>query len=883
VAVGTVDWPLVGRDREVRELERVARHRSIVVSGAVGVGKSRLVTHVVDRLARAGATTIHVRVTRSSATVPFGPFAPWVPELGPDPRDRLHVLQAIARSLTAGEGPVVIAVDDAHLLDEGSAALLLHLVTGGSGRVVATVRSAEPCPDAVVALWKEGLADLIELAPLTETDTLELAARVLGGLLAGTTRTKLWALTGGAPLYLREVLRAALDQGVLTGSATGWRWDGDLDSSARLRQLTNDNLGRAEPDERRALELVAIGEPLPLEVIQELGLLRALERAQRKGLVSVGTGDDRATVRMAHPLYGELMRADVPSLATRGHLASLADAALRVGLQERDPLRVASWWLESGAAATASAASDLLPDVYLAAAHRALALTDWALAERLGRAAEAAGAGAQAALVRAAALVQLGGWGEADAALAGLSTGSLDGPLVAEYTRFRARNLILVEGDQAAGHDLLIGAAARLRGPARARVLVEAAYTAAFACDPADALRLAGEALDAAGPGIALRAQALAVAALAWTLDGHSTLALQATQAAVPHVAAVVAHDRFPGNAVIVLLPARCLSLALQGRLDEAAAAADAALSAGAGDDPDGSFRWVALSVRGRIALLQGRPALARQCALEALEAAGSGPASQWQAAIALAGAAQQGSTENRQPCADGVGAGPQVPLYALELTVACGWDAAARGELVTARSTIAGAAAEAARHGVRLFELFALLDLTRLGAGALAAPRLAALRSVVEGSLALAAADYAQAAATNDGDGLDEVSVRFEAMGALLVAAEAAAAASIAHSDAGRPPQHNRSRARSLQLAARCEGSRTPGLRLHDVDPLLAALTRREREVLQLAAQGLSNREIAARLYVSMRTVNAHLNHVYRKLGVDDRSELAAFAPPSR
>jgi DNA-binding CsgD family transcriptional regulator len=57
---------------------------------------------------------------------------------------------------------------------------------------------------------------------------------------------------------------------------------------------------------------------------------------------------------------------------------------------------------------------------------------------------------------------------------------------------------------------------------------------------------------------------------------------------------------------------------------------------------------------------------------------------------------------------------------------------------------------------------------------------------------------------------------------------------------------------------------------------PVLATLTDREREVLELAARGLANREIASRLYVSIRTVHTHLYRAYAKLGVSDREQLA-------
>lgn len=81
--------------------------------------------------------------------------------------DQLRLVQRAGASLVAGHGQawVVIGVDDAHLLDRVSALLVQQMVIRQQAAVVVTVRTGEPAPDAVTALWKDGLLDRLELRP----------------------------------------------------------------------------------------------------------------------------------------------------------------------------------------------------------------------------------------------------------------------------------------------------------------------------------------------------------------------------------------------------------------------------------------------------------------------------------------------------------------------------------------------------------------------------------------------------------------------------------------------------------------------------------------------------------------------------------------------
>ncbi|MCU1380655.1 MAG: hypothetical protein JWN29_3638, partial [Acidimicrobiales bacterium] len=82
-------------------------------------------------------------------------------------------------------------------------------------------------------------------------------------------------------------------------------------------------------------------------------------------------------------------------------------------------------------------------------------------------------------------------------------------------------------------------------------------------------------------------------------------------------------------------------------------------------------------------------------------------------------------------------------------------------------------------------------------------------------------------------------------------------------------------SRRRCRALLAGCEGASTPAVRERASD---VALTARERDVAELAARGLADKEIAADLRISLRTVTTHLANVYAKLGAGGRRDLAGL-----
>lgn len=151
--------------------------------------------------------------------------------------------------------------------------------------------------------------------------------------------------------------------------------------------------------------------------------------------------------------------------------------------------------------------------------------------------------------------------------------------------------------------------------------------------------------------------------------------------------------------------------------------------------------------------------------------------------------------------------------------------------------------------------------------------PPLAALREECDGRLAAAYIDDAAARAAGDAVAVLACADEFEAIGAFRHASECAAAAADIFVHAGRQDSARRAAARSRELHGRCQGGLPPEVRGLAPDGL--SLTERERQLVELAAQGLSNAEIADQFVLSVRTVESHLYRAMQKLGVKDRRDL--------
>lgn len=841
--------PLIGRAAELEAIEAALYGvadggRAVLVSGTQGVGKTRILRTVAERARAAGRTVEFVAATRAGASIPFGPLSHLTSKDG-----------RLAARLTGGEPKkdVLVAVDDAHLLDEASAAFVHHLVLHDVAAVVLTISlgKGHRVPDAIVALWKDELATCIDLKPLPDDATDQLLDHALPGHIAGLTRMRLRTLTGGNPLYLRELLIAGAESGALRWEEGLWCWSGPLRAAWRISELVGDHLDTGGPAARALLELVACGEPLPLTLLDHDA--DGLIAAETAGLVEVVMDGRRAMVRLSQPLYGEVLRAGLGQARARAvHRVLARRMAGRPLRRDDDVLRMASWQVAAG--------DDTEAPVLERAARLAVARHDPELAERLARRA-ADTRSPNGVLLLADILCELGRPEESASLLAAGPPAGLAAPQRARWLAVEAKTVFFGTG----------------RPAAAARALAQARSTAPHAAMGLEALRAGmllyqgriDDALAVALPvsrgavPAAARVRATTFAVLAYTLRG------QAGQATL--LAGEAARDD------PYLEMARTVALLFGGRLTEAGQAAEHGYL-GALTTANNTLVAAWATVRGLVARTRGDLPVAVSSLREAVS--GTRPhdpdglhrvqLSLLAGALAMTGDSEAAEWMRR---AD-EWAGPAFELYVPLIELDRAW-AATVSDPSRASALARRAAAVAGRTGQLAVEAVALHGAARFGAAREVRVRLRELAEGTGNPLIDLFAQHAAALAQADGKRLEAIADAFDDMGAPLPAAEALVAAANAYRSAGDPSRAAKALEHARACQRGCPNASTPGL---SADVAADVLTPRERDIATLAARPMTSSDIAQRLHISTRTVNNHLGRVYAKLGIAGREELSGL-----
>ncbi len=859
------DWPIVARATELRTASEALCEESafqgVVLIGAAGVGKTTLARELARALQSTGHTARFVLGTQAGKAVPLGAFHRILQMT--DAREPSAMLGAAHLAL-ARLDRLVLVVDDAQHLDPISALLVQQLACSDGAKLVVTVRSGETVPDPVTAMWKERFLARLDISPFTRAQTEELLHAALDGEVDEQFVDRMHRLAAGSPLVLRSMVETALADGVLCRDGDRWRLRGTLRVGPELGDLVAARLDVLAEDELEAVEIVSTAEVLDLAVLRALCDPDTITRAERRGVIAVVADGSHVLAQPAHPILGEVVRqrCGVPrSRQLNTKLAQHLSALVRSGRSDvRTRIQLARFISRSDVPPDLDAITD--------AAASAITMSNLSLGEELARFAVDHGAGVPALILLADAVSWQGRGEEAEAVLAAVPPDGTDDLTIVRWGCLRAANLFFGCGRTEAARAALATVRDRVESESMLRLVTAMEVSFAyFAADLTTAIALGSEALATEMIPMATVWTSMATAG-ALALSGRFA---QVGDAAEIGVRAAEGCESGPQRYSIAL--AEVLAFTASGELAAAHEVCDrySAMTAGV---PQAEAIVAALT--GRVELARGRTDAACDALTRSLWTMSQSLPPGWVMLVAAWLTQAEGARANVGGAMAALARaedanGPQVAVFLPELELARGWCRAAMGETTAARQHAVRAAQTARTGGMNASEMAALHTAVRFGDRTQRA-RLRELGTTLDTPMAAAIVAHSRGLADHDAALLDDAAEQFSQIGALAQAADAAAHAAGEHARAGSRIKELESATRAHWLASQCR-LHTPATRLIEA-PL--PITDREREIAHLVADGLTNREIADRLGVSVRTIDGHLYRIFAKLRIEDRDQLA-------
>nr|WP_258805304.1 LuxR family transcriptional regulator [Pseudarthrobacter sp. NS4] len=842
-----------------------------------GIGKSSLTEALAERLT-GELNILQIHGSSALAAVPFGVLTPYTGDLTAEesvsPVAVLRSMWTYFETLREGSSSsqVLLLVDDAHYLDEASAGVIADLISAGWATVVAAARPRPGLPQPLDQLWYDGLAERVDLRPLNREQIEEVLAHILDGTVPDATVDAAWSASGGNPRILDALLHDAAEAGILSKSNGIWILLGSLPADgARLAAVVAKDYLRRRPEEQEALKLIALAGPVGRKVIEDIcgaPVVRSL-LDQQMVVESVGIPSE---LLLWNRLFSNAIRNSISvsrSLQLQEKIRAHQDGTV---LRGEGRLRFVEWSLECGVRVSDA---DLLE-----AAQQALALFRNDSARTIAARVQDSGMAPLARAIQARALYNVGAYPEAAALLDSCWLQLADDP------QGPAVLLLRVSAHQAAGHQLAAVAedvkdhAGRAADGSLAwqeeilqllRSGADVDYRALAAEVDTIRNRSSTEAKDEP-----ITALAEALLAHALTAAGRPAEGLDAALLAASELPPLEDSLFFFPEFVLGRLVISYLAMGEWESAERELNSYAAGHAAGAA-----TFGGSLQMLRGYSLLRQGRMERAYQMLLPAVEALRLndplqlfrfGSSLGFYVAARLGDAAQAKRLE--QDHKDAVAGGPAHDFLAGAYAAAAAEYLSRDGKGVASLHTMLTAAEASGRAGHRL-ELLALC--WDLGDPSVV-PMVQEAASGVEGRWADAMLTLATSWEAAGGDSLMEAAASLEGAGFVNLAREAYARASAVLEQTG---ERRRSR-QAVAQRERCDhelGERFREGRFIAAAPAVH-LTRREQDIVELAVQGLTDREIAQRLMVSVRTVEGHLYRTYVKLGVRSRDELESALP---
>jgi DNA-binding CsgD family transcriptional regulator/tetratricopeptide (TPR) repeat protein len=307
-------WSLLARSHDLSKAGKFLESPEsygVVLTGQRGIGKSGLARAVVSSLGPK-VHSLQLRNTVANGQTPYGCLGFLLARLPSEavssPTGILHAVTSLIRTEAAGRDTVFI-VDNAGGMDPMSTGVLLNLMATGTAKVVATVQRASDLPADFHRLVIEGQLGEVHLNTLSEEQTKQVLGSVLGHYVSSTLVGSLHSAVGGNPMLLHALLEEQRHTGNLVLNDSVWtlRDRIKLEGATVVEDFVRSRLARETQASRTVVEILACAQRATLTDLAAIFGTEVLVEMEESGLLTVERAGDHC-VSLRDPYIGEVVR-----------------------------------------------------------------------------------------------------------------------------------------------------------------------------------------------------------------------------------------------------------------------------------------------------------------------------------------------------------------------------------------------------------------------------------------------------------------------------------------------------------------------------------------------------------------------------------------------
>ncbi|MFC8304740.1 LuxR C-terminal-related transcriptional regulator [Specibacter sp. NPDC057265] len=298
--------------------------RGVLIVGSPGTGKTWMLGQIISALGP-DAFTLRLTASKALAAIPFGTVNARVGSNLLRSSQYYEVLNGLLEQIEEANHSsrsVYLLVDNAQYLDDESAAVILQVVLSTEAKLI-LVDQPGNYQGSLRQLWRDGYLTRFELSPLQTHDVRLYLEEFLGGRVAGATIEYLTSRSAGNPLVLQGLIEGAREEGSLQEINGVWVLNHPADSlSQESQELLRMELEHLPPESRMVVEILALAGPLPVDVVLGLSGPQTIDDLQKRDVVALIPGT-HLTIQLARAATAPPIRAMVPVGRSRQFFAQV--------------------------------------------------------------------------------------------------------------------------------------------------------------------------------------------------------------------------------------------------------------------------------------------------------------------------------------------------------------------------------------------------------------------------------------------------------------------------------------------------------------------------------------------------------------------------------